>query len=92
VVETIQARDRNSSEDSLSLFYACCPITGKRGRADCLDQVPVPGGQAIWWHCLACGGWHVNLLEEQPPQKSTLSHDDIFHSPSITDLTTRSNS
>jgi len=36
-----------------------CPQTGKLVGKQDGQRFLLPGGQAIWWHCPACGGWHV---------------------------------
>jgi len=36
-----------------------CPQTRKKVKNNDFQILAVPGGQAIWWHCPACRGWHV---------------------------------
>jgi hypothetical protein len=38
-----------------------CPKTGKQVGQQGGQNFLLPGGQATWWHCPACGGWHVIL-------------------------------
>ena len=36
-----------------------CPQTQKQVIKLDFHTLNVPGGQATWWHCPACQGWHV---------------------------------
>jgi hypothetical protein len=40
-----------------------CPGSCQSVRADKKKQISVPGGQATWWHCPECLGWHVSIRE-----------------------------
>lgn len=40
-----------------------CPATGHITRRDTGQPFAIPNGQATWWHCSACGGWHASLSE-----------------------------
>lgn len=42
-----------------------CPITNRPVSPDNWKQFSVPGGQAIWWHCSECLGWHVVIGDNQ---------------------------
>ena len=54
----IEVNDGEIQRQSLNSTL-CCPQI-ENPVANCDNQTfPVPGGQAIWWHCPACGGWHV---------------------------------
>jgi len=48
--EIPQQRIKNSSY---------CPQTGKLVANLGYQTFLLPDGQAIWWHCPACRGWHV---------------------------------
>ncbi len=30
-------------------------------------RYPIPDGQAVWWACPACQGWHVVITNEENP-------------------------
>jgi len=38
-----------------------CPVTGEPARKLVEIVVDIPNGQANWWCCSACGGWHLKL-------------------------------
>lgn len=38
-----------------------CPTTNKMAIRSDRDPLSVPGGQATWWRCSACKGWHVSV-------------------------------
>ena len=38
-----------------------CPATGEQAKKLIENRIVVPYGQAIWWHCSVCGGWHIAL-------------------------------
>lgn len=46
-----------------------CPVTGEKTKKLTQNHIIMPYGQASWWHCLACGGWHLALEQEhnRPP-------------------------
>ena len=46
---------------------ARCPLTGHLVGISLQSRLAVPGGVAIWWHCLACEGWHVRVVLDSPP-------------------------
>lgn len=38
-----------------------CPVTGEQAKKLTENCIVIPNGQANWWHCSACRGWHINL-------------------------------
>lgn len=40
-----------------------CPVTCEQVAMNSCRQLSVPGGQATWWRCPECGGWHVVVRE-----------------------------
>jgi hypothetical protein len=49
-----------------------CPVTCNQVAANASKQFPVPGGQAIWYHCPECLGWHVFVGEDKDAFDSRL--------------------
>jgi hypothetical protein len=43
-----------------------CPQTGKRIVAEKHKQFGIPSGQVTWFHCEACGGWHIVIDNANP--------------------------
>ena len=48
------------SQQNLSLVF--CPtsqqsVSLKQDR----NPIDIPDGQAIWWHCPICEGWHISI-------------------------------
>lgn len=41
-----------------------CPTTMERVTGYVRRGVSLPTMEAVWWHCPACEGWHVIILEE----------------------------
>lgn len=42
------------------LVSACCPITQKWTIVENKKAYfSIPGGQASWWYCEECNGWHI---------------------------------
>ena len=41
-----------------------CPSTHKMAIRSDKDPLNVPGGQATWWRCSACKGWHVSIEDD----------------------------
>jgi len=54
---------RNEISQQQHKSDAYCPQTGKRVGQQIGEKFLLPGGQATWWHCPACGGWHVTMQE-----------------------------
>jgi len=54
---------RNEISQQLRKSDAYCPQTGTWVGKQTGQKFLLPGGQAIWWHCPACGGWHVIVQE-----------------------------
>jgi len=42
-----------------------CPMTGKLAERGEENSFSIPDGQAIWWNCSACQGWHASVLPEE---------------------------
>jgi hypothetical protein len=42
-----------------ALIY--CPVTGEQAKKLAENYIVMSYGQAIWWHCSACRGWHIAL-------------------------------
>ena len=38
-----------------------CPITGEQAKRLAEERIVIPNEQAVWWHCSACQGWHLNV-------------------------------
>lgn len=36
-----------------------CPLTGSRIWEYAVKQFSISGLLVTWWHCPACGGWHL---------------------------------
>jgi hypothetical protein len=45
-----------------------CPVTGKLAERQESDLFSIPQGQAVWWKCSACNGWHASIMEDGLPQ------------------------
>jgi hypothetical protein len=45
---------------------AHCPVANQQVTAGPSKQISFPGGQAIWWQCPLCQGWHIFTNEEAP--------------------------
>ncbi|MEW5958815.1 MAG: hypothetical protein AB1801_13870 [Chloroflexota bacterium] len=41
---------------------AHCPLSEQQVTAGPSKRIVFPGGQATWWHCPACQGWHLFTL------------------------------
>ena len=48
----------------------CCSATGRQVTVQSWQQFPIPGGQAMWWQCPDCLGWHVVIGERQKDKAS----------------------
>ena len=46
-------------------LFPTCPSTGQITRRSEGKTFTIPNGQAVWWRCSACGGWHTTLLETE---------------------------
>jgi hypothetical protein len=53
------------------LFH--CPIKGLAVSESIITKIETPDGQAIWWQCSACHGWHVIVAENQTGQLPSIS-------------------
>ena len=42
-----------------------CPIAKTHTRGKDLKIALIPYGQAIWWHCTECDGWHVKIADSE---------------------------
>ena len=42
-----------------------CPISERQVTAGQSKRIVFPGGQATWWHCPVCQGWHLITLTEK---------------------------
>ena len=51
-----------------------CPVTGKPAQKLAEISVDIPNGQANWWHCSACGGWHLNLEDKHNGSRKLASN------------------
>ena len=40
-----------------------CPTTNINVRGDDGTSFLIPDGQATWWRCWACQGWHVLIVD-----------------------------
>jgi hypothetical protein len=50
--------DQNKKENRL--VSACCPITQQWTIVENRKAYfSIPGGQASWWYCEECHGWHI---------------------------------
>jgi len=53
----------NYQQSEATSFMIHCPVSGKpvilKNHRESID---IPHGQAIWWHCPSCYGWHI-LIE-----------------------------
>jgi hypothetical protein len=47
-----------------SLVY--CPVIREQVMANGRKHFSIPGGQATWWHCPECQGWHVVIDKDNP--------------------------
>ncbi len=47
-------------------FYVLdtCPKTGKMVERIEQDAFDIPNGEARWWQCSACSGWHVSVAND----------------------------
>ena len=42
---------------------------------NCYMQIFIPGGQAVWWQCPECGGWHISQIETMSPIPGLINVD-----------------
>lgn len=42
-----------------------CPITGTFVQGHDQASFLIPGGEVKWWHCSACQGWHVLIVDNR---------------------------
>lgn len=42
-----------------------CPITNTLAQGNEQATFLIPGGQARWWHCSACLGWHISIVDHE---------------------------
>jgi len=54
--------DASSEPQSQNLID--CPVTGEPAKKLVEIFVDIPNGQANWWCCSACKGWHLNLEDK----------------------------
>jgi hypothetical protein len=41
-----------------------CPVTGEPAKKLAEKCVQIPNGQANWWCCSACQGWHLTVEDK----------------------------
>ena len=66
-MQTIVVRTTGISADAIEpnlRVVTRCPATDKLAIRSDRDPLSVPGGQATWWHCSACKGWHVSVEDK----------------------------
>lgn len=64
---TIETTRASISESALKLSFQVmthCPATNRLTIRDDKEPLEVPGGQATWWRCSACNGWHVVVEDD----------------------------
>lgn len=68
-MQTSVVRTARPSTNSLTIIEARvmtrCPTTNKLAIRSDRNPLDVPGGQAIWWYCSACKGWHVSVEDRE---------------------------
>jgi len=52
-----------SSETKVQILIEC-PVTGEPAKKLVEICVHIPNGQANWWRCSACQGWHLNVKDK----------------------------
>ena len=57
VSQTSEKAEADLETRSQILIY--CPATGEPAKKLAENYIVMPYGQAVWWHCSACGGWHL---------------------------------
>lgn len=61
------------SQDTKLFCHSCsglfqCPVNGIAVSESMITKIVTPGGQATWWRCSACRGWHVIVVENPKGQ------------------------
>jgi len=54
-----------NNTDQNSQAIGQCPIANQQIATGPSKQISFPGGQATWWQCPACQGWHIVTLNEK---------------------------
>ena len=56
--------EKNTKNVQQALFSAArtCPMTGQHTKREEGSTFTIPDGQATWWRCSACGGWHASII------------------------------
>jgi hypothetical protein len=49
-------------------FTLVCPSTGHPVSVIKAKQIDLPNGQATWWKCPNCQGWHVRIERAEPTE------------------------
>jgi hypothetical protein len=45
-------------------LFACCPVEGRQTLSNQVKPISLEPGEALWWHCAYCNGWHIMILPE----------------------------
>jgi len=57
------------SGDQGKWVLSYCPSTGDEVVGSGWNKrFSTPTGQATWWHCPSCGGWHISTLSGESHQ------------------------
>ncbi len=84
--------DEKNTQKLKLLRSIFCPQKAKFLVAEISDQFIVPNGQASWFQCEACQGWHVlidnkSTEEVVPPSSLLLDYESadrsIYQTPSV---------
>ncbi len=60
----IKQKAKSASYNSPEIT-ADCPVTNQQLRINIWEYFKVPGGQATWWKCPSCHGWHALVVDAQ---------------------------
>ena len=63
-------KEAKADPETRSQILTSCPVTGVQAKKLTENRIVIPNGQANWWHCSACQGWHINLAptHSHPPE------------------------
>lgn len=62
---------KNSGLES-GQYTRCCPINDKPVTVTPRQRHSILDGEAIWWHCPECRGWHLSLDAEKKSRPNTV--------------------
>ena len=64
--------ETGADPEARSQYQIVCPVTGEQAKKLAEDCMAIPKGQANWWLCSACRGWHLEV-EDKHSRPSEIS-------------------